>query len=390
MQLNRRILIKRTNQVFYLTCTAIAVIQTYQMLAEYLSRPLIISSTTSNAQSVSLPSISICNHNQFGGPGLHYLISSKNYTLDINFETLYQESLKPDLITNCAIRAPDLTVKNCTDIVEPTAQVSWEYTCNTYFDTNEYAPYDTTLLKGYNFAEFHVNNSRVRDNELLLDVHPPHSYPDTLQSFSSSATINSQSIEIFTLSVTQSSYAIHAEDVITPVCLNYSLIGFFNREHCLYECTLQAYVKLYNAFPGVLFGSKTNEFEQLAVRIESLPRDLLIDCSRESCPLPDCVTTSYTVTLTGQLPRREDGSTLRIFFGPPFGTDTQMLVRLKVSFNELLSQIGGAFGLWVGASVVSGVSLMAGLVDRFAAKRWPSARVRVWYVPVSRFYNYKL
>ena len=374
-------------------CSLIAVFQSGAMVDDYFNRHLSVSSETKEAGEFLLPAFTVCAHTQFGGPGLNWLISPEDYSSklrDKTFREVHEQSQKPDFIIACALTNPNMTVDNCT---EPKIRVNWENICYSFFDNHDFRElFKCDLFKETMLLEIQSNMAKscVKDYcvaSMQVVVHRPFEMFDL---DTRSLSIELDNIEALEFSVTKTKFAIKKDPGIHGICSVYGgRTGYVNRADCLFKCRFEQFVTRNNAWPGTLFGmAMNNSYADLKMSVKLIDDEDQRYCSQVVCKLEDCVKVFYSIQTLATKKRRPDNNTTQLLFGTPFGTVTTQVIRLKISFNELLSQVGGVFGLWIGASIFASFQLIQKAilrcVDKKEADSHKDVLTRMWPSPTYR------
>lgn len=360
--------------VLWTIFACLAISQSYEMVDEYFQRPETISSDTRTLDKFRLPGLSVCTHTKFGGPGFYWLIDPRTYEYpSISFETCYNESLVPGLVTACAVLTPELKTVNCSELGRVLVHVNWENVCYTFFGHHHEkhaAIYSSGVFSGLLFIELQVDRRLARGFGVEVVAHPVDEIPDLLFSSSGSSQLEVANAEIISITLEGTVFETESDPDIPIKCMNYTKRGYKNQGDCLYKCELHAFVERFGTWPGTLFGSVDSELRHLNITVSRISNEDRKKCITEVCPLDDCKRIVYSTSVHGQQ-TGEHGSKnpVRILIGAPFGTETHIKVRLKVSLNTLMSQVGGVFGLWIGLSAMGAVAQAKHLFLSFARLR---------------------
>lgn len=349
-------------KIIWILCALVASYQGLTILMSFIKTPYIVSSATNFPQTFDLPAVSICAHTRLFSEDYYRITNSTApdglRNRNVTFEQHYNESLMPHLIANCAMLLPNLTAANCSTISDIKIYVSKQFVCYTYFDRDyvkEVLNYNMKIVNGFIMFEMSLNSSATPDEVITLVVHSKSKRPNPFFSESGSLDINVN--ETSSVSILVNIQTILIQTAPSYVCSDYRKLNYRSYDDCLMRCKFNTALNATGLWPGELLGSNKSgpAFKELLVNMNHMEKESILHCLNEVCVAKDCKQRDYTTEIRNMVPTDPSGkdrSSLFISIGTPFVMETLIDYQEQITFNQVVSQLGGLFSLWTGVSVV--------------------------------------
>ncbi|KAI1298439.1 hypothetical protein HDE_04199 [Halotydeus destructor] len=319
-----------------------------------------MSSSTRYASKFKLPAISVCVHTDLYDPDFELLTESKDdmFGIDITFADHFKFNQCPSLVSKCVVLKPDLNPMPCKSVTKPKVFVSKQFICYTYFYVTETTntEYNMAVVEGFVMNSLTVNTSYLKDDIVSLVVHDNDDKP--MPTFGGSRSVDIDVNNTAQASIIVDITRIQISKAPEDKCLNYRTRGYESKKDCFDQCIVNMTANRTGRWPSQVFaGAGLDEkYQRSLMTLSPDAPDIKVHCTAHICPALDCYQNDYVTTIRNTLARtgnRTNSKTLTIQIGTPMITLTSILYQKQMTFNAIMSSLGGLVSLWTGLSMAT-------------------------------------
>lgn len=354
-------------KLLYAACALVATCQLTVMLYRYTFQARRISSNVFYPSEFKLPAISICAPTPLFDPDFYSLSFESRSQLNITFAEHYNNSLLPHLIASCVVMLPNLSTRNCSAVSRVKIYASKQHICYTYFDGEhlfEHRIYKLKVVDGFTVVELQISLHGTRNAQVVVALHAPDEPPMTDVTSSHCIDVN--------INTTQEIYlAVNVElirNVNAPphVCTNYQKRGYKNNAECDDVCLKSRAKAINGKWPAEVMGTIDSEGKERVLDGDHLDDKDMMTCFLHTCANDDCDTDSYYVTRRNTVTanRSAHNHFLTVSFGSPLVRKTIIVHSQALTVDEVISHVGGIFGIWIGLSLTAVLNRLWLALDR--------------------------
>ncbi|KAI1298419.1 hypothetical protein HDE_04200 [Halotydeus destructor] len=359
--------------LIHVLCCSVSVYLCAAILIEINEDPYLISSSTRHVTQFKLPAISVCVHTQLYDPNFETLTESKEdvFENNITFADHFKLNQYPALVEQCVVLQPNLNPMPCRRVTTPRVFISKQYVCYTYFlasETHE-REYNMAVVDGFVMYALKVNVTGRPDDTVSLVVHNNDDKP--MPTFGGSRSVDIDVNKTAQASVIVDITRIQMVNAPEDKCLDYKTRGFESKKDCFDQCIVETTANRTGRWPSQVFaaGDLYHRYQRSLMTLTPDAPDIKVRCTEKVCQIPDCFQNDYVTTVRNTVPRvrRNANKMLTIQIGTPMITMTTILYQKQMTFNVIMSSLGGLVSLWTGLSMASVFHLIWRLMFKIGA-----------------------